>query len=81
LIGYVRSALDASGLEASRLTLEITESTLVGDARQIVQLLAALKALRDQECDQGQGFLLAEPLEPQAFEQFLAEQRGEAVAS
>jgi diguanylate cyclase (GGDEF)-like protein len=156
LIGFVRSAVRASGIDPSRLTLEITESTLVGDARQSVRLLAAIKALgvrvaiddfgsgysslaylrqfpvdllkidrafvegvasskqsaaltstlvslgktlnlqtlaegiedpaqlqalRRQHCDQGQGFLFAHPLEPEAFEQFLIEHRGEALAS
>ncbi|MFL5829927.1 MAG: putative bifunctional diguanylate cyclase/phosphodiesterase [Solirubrobacteraceae bacterium] len=45
LIGYVRSAVRTSGIDPSRLTLEITESTLVGDARETVRLLAAIKAL------------------------------------
>ena len=45
LVADVRRALGSSGLDPASLTLEITESTLVGDAGATVQLLAAIRAL------------------------------------
>ena len=156
LVADVRRALDSSGLQPRSLTLEITESMLVGDAGSTVRLLAAIKALgvrvaiddfgsgygslaclrqfpvdllkidpsfvqgvttskesaaltntllrlgktlrlqtlaegiedpaqlralRRQRCDQGQGFLFAEPLEPADLEAFLEAQREEPLAS
>ena len=45
LVADVRRALDSSGLQPGSLTLEITESMLVGDAGSTVRLLAAIKAL------------------------------------
>ena len=41
----VRMALDASGLEAQRLELEITESTVMHDTEKVVEVLRSLKAL------------------------------------
>ena len=45
LIMDVQRALSASGLDAASLTLEITESTLVGDTHTTVRLLGAIKNL------------------------------------
>ncbi len=156
LVADVRRALDSSGLQPGSLTLEITESMLVGDAGSTVRLLAAIKALgvrvaiddfgsgygslaclrqfpvdllkidpsfvrgvttskesaaltntllrlgktlrlqtlaegiedpaqlralKRQRCDQGQGFLFAEPLEPADLEAFLEAQGEEPLAS
>jgi predicted signal transduction protein with EAL and GGDEF domain len=152
----VRGALDASGLDPSRLMLEITESTLVDDTGATVRLLSAIKALgvkvaiddfgsgysslaylrqfpvdqlkidqafvqgvagsressalantllrlgrslhletlaegvedaaqlralRRHQCDQGQGFLFAHPLEPAELERFLQDQGHQSLAS
>jgi diguanylate cyclase (GGDEF)-like protein len=146
LIDDVRDALHGAGLEASALTLEITETTLMRDADAAARRLGALKelgvsiaiddfgtgysslaylrqfpvdalkidrsfikgvagseesaalihtlvrlgkslnlktlaegiennaqltALQDQQCDQGQGFLFARPLDVQAIDEFL----------
>ncbi|HZQ63602.1 MAG TPA: EAL domain-containing protein [Gaiellaceae bacterium] len=146
-VADVRAALDASGLEAGALTLEITETTLMRDAAATARRLAELKSLgvrvaiddfgtgysslayvrqfpvdaikidrtfvsgtaatgqsdalvhtliqlgktlgletlgegieepgqlarlQREQCDLGQGFLLARPLEPAAMERFLA---------
>jgi diguanylate cyclase (GGDEF)-like protein len=152
----VRGALDASGLDPSRLMLEITESTLVDDTGATARLLSAIKALgvkvaiddfgsgysslaylrqfpvdqlkidqafvqgvagsressalantllrlgrslhletlaegvedaaqlralRRHQCDQGQGFLFAHPLEPAELERFLQDQGHQSLAS
>ena len=45
LIDDVRSALDAAGMDAARLTLEITETALMADPEASARRLAALKAL------------------------------------
>lgn len=45
LVGEVEASLDASGLEASALTLELTEGTLVRDAERAVAQLRPLKAM------------------------------------
>jgi EAL domain-containing protein (putative c-di-GMP-specific phosphodiesterase class I) len=45
LIGEVRNAIEASGIDARRLKLEITESTLMHDATGSTTTLRALKAL------------------------------------
>ncbi len=45
LAGYVRGALDASGLCASRLELEITESVLLQESTDILATLFEIKAL------------------------------------
>ena len=42
---------------------------------------AQLRALKRQRCDQGQGFLFAEPLEPADLEAFLEAQGEEPLAS
>ncbi|HEY4040877.1 MAG TPA: EAL domain-containing protein [Rhodopila sp.] len=48
LVSYVRAALAASGLPASRLELEITESVLLNDSSVILAILLEIKALRVQ---------------------------------
>jgi EAL domain-containing protein (putative c-di-GMP-specific phosphodiesterase class I) len=45
LAGHVRAALDASGLEPARLTLEFTESVIMQDTEATLAQLEALKAL------------------------------------
>jgi EAL domain-containing protein (putative c-di-GMP-specific phosphodiesterase class I) len=45
MVDDVERALASSGLDASKLTLEITETTLVHNAQATVERLAALKAL------------------------------------
>ena len=45
LVGAVTSALEASGLEAERLSLELTESALIEDADSALRVLSELKAL------------------------------------
>jgi EAL domain-containing protein (putative c-di-GMP-specific phosphodiesterase class I) len=45
LLAHVEDALSASGLEPSALTLEITETTLMRNAEETAQRLAALKRL------------------------------------
>jgi diguanylate cyclase (GGDEF)-like protein/PAS domain S-box-containing protein len=45
IVADVKSALDASGLDAGRLTLEITESVMMTDTDLVVQRLHELKAL------------------------------------
>jgi EAL domain-containing protein (putative c-di-GMP-specific phosphodiesterase class I) len=45
IVADVRAALDASGLDPARLTLEITESVMMTDPDVVVQRLHALKAL------------------------------------
>jgi diguanylate cyclase (GGDEF)-like protein len=45
LIDGVRDALTASGLEAERLELEITESVLLHDSQAILEILRQIKAL------------------------------------
>lgn len=45
LLSHVTAALDASGLSAGRLELEITETSLLEDRPEVAQNLAALKAL------------------------------------
>jgi EAL domain-containing protein (putative c-di-GMP-specific phosphodiesterase class I) len=45
IVADVRSALASSGLDASRLTLEITESVMMTDTDLVVQRLHELKAL------------------------------------
>jgi diguanylate cyclase (GGDEF)-like protein len=45
LLGHVEEALEASGLEASALTLEITETTLMSNAAETARRLAELKGL------------------------------------
>lgn len=45
LVDTVRTALADSGLEASRLELEITESALIADANAAIQTLCTLRAL------------------------------------
>jgi diguanylate cyclase (GGDEF)-like protein len=45
LFGHVTEALEASGLEASALTIEITETTLMSNAEETARRLAELKAL------------------------------------
>lgn len=42
---FVERTLDAVGLPAARLTLELTESALIGDPDRIAQTMQALKAL------------------------------------
>ena len=44
-VADVEAALAASGLAPGRLTLEVTESTLLGDTEAVHETLAALKAL------------------------------------
>jgi diguanylate cyclase (GGDEF)-like protein len=44
-VGHVSDALQESGLEASALTLEITETTIMRDAEQTVRRLRAVKEL------------------------------------
>jgi diguanylate cyclase (GGDEF)-like protein len=45
LLGHVEGALDSSGLDASALTLEITETTLMSNAEETARRLTALKDL------------------------------------
>lgn len=45
LLAEVQSALDASGLRATQLTLEITESVLMQDTATALRILCSLKAL------------------------------------
>ncbi|MGR6967769.1 putative bifunctional diguanylate cyclase/phosphodiesterase [Geodermatophilus sp. URMC 61] len=45
LLDHVREALAASGLPASALVLEVTETALVGDAERAAESLSALRAL------------------------------------
>ncbi len=45
LLDLVRAQLDASGLDASRLCIEITESVVLGDVARAAQALRALKEL------------------------------------
>jgi diguanylate cyclase (GGDEF)-like protein len=45
LVDYIRSALEASGLPANRLELEITESVLLNDSHLILAILREIKAL------------------------------------
>ena len=45
VVAEVRAALAASGLPASRLELEITESLLMGDTEEVLRALKALQAL------------------------------------
>ena len=45
VVAEVQAALDASGLPASRLELEITESLLMGDTEEVLRALMALQAL------------------------------------
>ena len=44
-VGHVRAALDRSGLPASALTLELTESTLLASGNRVAQTLATLKEM------------------------------------
>jgi diguanylate cyclase (GGDEF)-like protein len=45
LLGHVERALDSSGLDASALTIEITETTLMSNAEETARRLTALKDL------------------------------------
>jgi diguanylate cyclase (GGDEF)-like protein/PAS domain S-box-containing protein len=45
LVATIQSALAETGLEASRLELELTESTIMGHGAEFVAMLAELKAL------------------------------------
>jgi diguanylate cyclase (GGDEF)-like protein len=45
VVGIVEALLRISGLEPHRLTLEITESSLIGDAAYVVERLVALRRL------------------------------------
>jgi len=45
LLGHVEEALDSSGLDASALTVEITETTLMSNAEETARRLIALKDL------------------------------------
>jgi diguanylate cyclase (GGDEF)-like protein/PAS domain S-box-containing protein len=45
LVETIRSALAETGLEASRLELELTESTIMGHGQEFVAMLAELKSL------------------------------------
>jgi diguanylate cyclase (GGDEF)-like protein len=45
LLGHVEEALDSSGLQASSLTIEITETTLMSNAEETARRLTALKDL------------------------------------
>ncbi len=45
LVATVSHALEASGLDASRLTLEVTETVLMNDVPRAVQVLTALRRL------------------------------------
>jgi diguanylate cyclase (GGDEF)-like protein len=45
IVGEVRAALDASGLDPARLTLEVTESVMMTDPDTVVERLHELKAL------------------------------------
>jgi diguanylate cyclase (GGDEF)-like protein len=153
LIGDIRDALDASGMPAEALTIEITETTLMRDVEQTARRLEAIKELgariaiddfgtgysslahlqrfpvdalkidrsfvsglsrnhegetliqtlvqlgkalsietfaegieeqeelallREQDCDNGQGFLFAKPLDPPAAEAFLRDWSADA---
>ena len=46
LAAQVAGAINAAGLDPERLTLEITESVVMGDAESAVSLLRALRAMR-----------------------------------
>jgi len=97
LMADVRRALSASGLDTASLTLEITESTLGGEARATVRPLGAaayletlderveeparLRAVSVHRNDQGQGVLFAHPLEPAELEAFLEAPGQEPLAS
>lgn len=43
LVDFIRNAIEKSGIEASSLKLEITESTLINDLEEIIRIFKALK--------------------------------------
>jgi len=65
----VAQVLASSGLDPRRLTLEITETSVVDD---LGAAGATLAALRELGCDHGQGYYFAKPLQQGSVQPFLA---------
>src|SRR5205807_1854969 len=68
LLGQVTDALDAAGLSAASLILEITETTLMEETDATIGRLHSLRAFG---CKHAQGYLFARPMTADAVEAFV----------
>lgn len=69
LVQRVRAILEETGLPPAQLTLEPTESAVMGHNEEAFALLHSLKSLgvslTRQGCDAFQGFLIGRPVDPE----------------